>query len=271
MKWHRDSNYLVLLAAKSERDLYKIIEKAEERGIKYKAFREPDLGNAITAIALEPGNESKRLCSSLPLALKNLPSEEDCKKEADLRRVVREMNACEQTEGMTIYEHGMMVRDRLFQLLDHLDGHPLQGEWRLPTWFNEYREQIKNGLMDRYTLDKYTIFHDCGKPNCRTVDENGKQHFHNHAQVSAWVWDPIGGEPEIGRLIGMDMDIHLLKADGVDEFCQRPEAISLLLAGLAEIHANASMFGGIESTSFKIKWKQIDRRGRAILKQLFNN
>lgn len=45
-------------------------------------------------------------------------------------------------------------------------------------------------------------------------------------------------------------------------------AISLLITGLSEIHANASMFGGIESTSFKIKYKQIDSRGKAILKQL---
>lgn len=38
-----------------------------------------------------------------------------------------------------------------------------------------------------------------------------------------------------------------------------------LIAGLSEIHANASMFGGIDSTSFKIKWKQISKRGKKIL------
>jgi hypothetical protein len=45
-------------------------------------------------------------------------------------------------------------------------------------------------------------------------------------------------------------------------------AVTLLLAGLAEIHANAEMFNGFDSPSFKIKYKQIDRRGRAICKFL---
>jgi hypothetical protein len=72
----------------------------------------------------------------------------------------------------------------------------------------------------------------------------------------------------IGRLIEMDMDLHKLKADGVAEFSQRPEAATLLLVALAEIHANAELFGGIESTSFKIKWKQIDKRGKAIVQCL---
>lgn len=51
-----------------------------------------------------------------------------------------------------------------------------------------------------------------------------------------------------------------------EEFAGRPHAVALLLTGLAEVHANASMFGGIESTSFKIKWKNLDKRGRAIAK-----
>jgi len=63
----------------------------------------------------------------------------------------------------------------------------------------------------------------------------------------------------------MDMDIHTIKADGVEEFASRPEAISLLLTGLSEVHSNASMFGGIESTSFKIKFKQLEKRGKKIL------
>ena len=44
--------------------------------------------------------------------------------------------------------------------------------------------------------------------------------------------------------------------------------MSLLLAGLAEIHSNAEMFGGLDSVSFKIKWKQINKRGKAICKLL---
>jgi len=62
----------------------------------------------------------------------------------------------------------------------------------------------------------------------------------------------------------MDMNIHSLKDVGVNDFAQKEGAATLLLTGLAEIHSNAEMFGGIESTSFKIKWKQINKRGKKI-------
>jgi peptidyl-tRNA hydrolase len=41
------------------------------------------------------------------------------------------------------------------------------------------------------------------------------------------------------------------------------------LAGLAEVHSNAKMFGGLASDSFKIKWSQINKRGKAVCKLLF--
>jgi hypothetical protein len=128
---------------------------------------------------------------------------------------------------------------------------------------------ILSKLFDDEIMDAYTLYHDCGKPYCRTVDAEGKQHFPDHANVSHQVWTKIFPDKPntalIGNLIKMDMDIHCLKSEQLEAFAERPEAISLLITGLCEIHANASMFGGIESTSFKIKWKQIDKRGRQIL------
>ena len=108
----------------------------------------------------------------------------------------------------------------------------------------------------------------CWKPACRTVDADGRQHFPDHAAASARVWREAGGDEEVAHLIASDMDIHLLKGEGVEAFARRPEACALLLTGLAEITANASMFGGIESTSFKIKFKNLDKRGRAIVKAI---
>jgi hypothetical protein len=67
----------------------------------------------------------------------------------------------------------------------------------------------------------------------------------------------------------MDMMIHTMKSGDNDEFIKHPEAITLLLAGLAEVHSNAKMFGGTDSTSFKIKWNQINKRGKAICQKLF--
>jgi hypothetical protein len=43
-----------------------------EQGIRFSVFKEPDIDNQITAIALEPGSKSKKICSNLSLALKDI-------------------------------------------------------------------------------------------------------------------------------------------------------------------------------------------------------
>lgn len=70
--WFERSNYLGILAVKNEEGLLKLIDKASSRGLRFSIFFEPDLNYEITAIALEPSKESKRLCGQLPLALKNI-------------------------------------------------------------------------------------------------------------------------------------------------------------------------------------------------------
>jgi hypothetical protein len=87
--------------------------------------------------------------------------------------------------------------------------------------------------------------------------------------MSYETWLRISSNKTIAKLILHDMDIHTMKAADVDEFCRHREATTLLLAGLAEVHSNAKMFGGIESESFKIKWSQINKRGKAICRKLF--
>lgn len=67
--WFDNSNYLGLLSVENELDLYNLMERAQQQGIKFSIFREPDIGNQITAIALSPGPKSKKLCSHLKLAL----------------------------------------------------------------------------------------------------------------------------------------------------------------------------------------------------------
>ena len=67
--WFDKSNYLGLLSVANEYELGRLIEKAIEYGIKFSIFREPDIDNQITAIALSPGPKSKKLCSNLKLAL----------------------------------------------------------------------------------------------------------------------------------------------------------------------------------------------------------
>jgi peptidyl-tRNA hydrolase len=68
--WYKQSNYLGFLSVSNESELLELIEKARQLDIKISIFREPDIENQITAIALAPSPKTKKLCSNLPLALK---------------------------------------------------------------------------------------------------------------------------------------------------------------------------------------------------------
>ncbi len=179
------------------------------------------------------------------------------------------MTECYQTAGINMLQHGQMVHDYYCDLYDHIHNDlPLRHSWRMPDWIND------SGLWSRVfpmeTVRPYQVYHDCGKPACRTVDEEGRQHFPNHARESERVWRGVGGCPIVGRLIAEDMDVHELKHVGVKEFAQRPTGATLLVTALCEVHANAEMFGGLDSTSFKIKWKNVNKRGNAILEEWKN-
>ena len=65
--WHKQSNYIALLVVKNEEELSRLYNKAKNRNIKCVSFKEPDLNDEITSIVLEPGLDSKRLCSYLKL------------------------------------------------------------------------------------------------------------------------------------------------------------------------------------------------------------
>lgn len=179
------------------------------------------------------------------------------------------MEACQQTEGQSVLQHGFSVKEKTFNLIKFLQTDQLIGEWRLPDWIVKYKQHILNSLLPFNIIEEYTIYHDCGKPFCHFIDENGKRHFPNHSELSYQTWLEVGGSEEAALLMKMDMDIHLLQNKDIKEFCQRSQAITLLLVGLAEIHSNAAMFGGLNSTSFKIKYKKINKRGTAICKELF--
>lgn len=179
------------------------------------------------------------------------------------------MQSCQQTEGQSVYQHGISVRNHLFQLIAFLETGKIEGEWKLPDWIHEYRQQLLSSLCSRDVIEQYAIFHDCGKAYCMSIDENGKRHFPDHAEASYRTWLTISNNRQIAKLIRMDMMIHTIKAADIDEFILHAEATTLLLAGLAEVHSNARMFGGTDSTSFKIKWGQINKRGKAICQKLF--
>jgi hypothetical protein len=182
------------------------------------------------------------------------------------------MKNCEQTKGLSVLDHGISVKNYLFDLINHLrNGDTLKYEWVLPDWLYTNKDLILSSLPDDSTLELYTTYHDIGKPFCLTIDSDGKRHFPNHAEVSYAIFKQIFNNDVAAELIRHDMDIHLLKSDGVDDFCKNPFSLALLLTGLAEVHSNAQIFGGLDSTSFKIKNKSINQRGKQILNKIKNN
>jgi hypothetical protein len=187
--------------------------------------------------------------------------------------MVVKMLQCEQAPGLSVYLHGQQVWDRLRQLLDYLKHGGELPDWKLPKWLVEYREQLSQCLYDDTILNLYILYHDCGKPFCLEVDEAGKAHFPNHAEVSSYVWQSVGGDPIVGSLIRDDMVIHTASADEIRHFTlnvwNREKSVSLLLTALAEVHANGKMFGGFGSTSFLSKLKTVERRGNQMCKLLF--
>lgn len=71
-EWYTNSNYLALLSVADEVELMRLIAAAKDAGLKWSAFREPDVGGQITAIAIEPHPKTAELCRTLPLAFKEL-------------------------------------------------------------------------------------------------------------------------------------------------------------------------------------------------------
>lgn len=140
----------------------------------------------------------------------------------------------------------------------------------LPQWYITNKEKLLNNLHSIDTIREYNIYHDSGKHLCLIIDENGKRHYPNHAEVSKKAWLDIGGNELTGHLIGLDMMFHTKTFEQIIEFnLDIKDICTLMLTALAELHANAEMFGGITSDSFKIKMKKLTKLGNKICEHYF--
>lgn len=68
-KWN--NNYLISLSVDSQEKLQKLLLKLHEKDVPLSFFTEPDIGNELTSICFIETEETRRLTSHLPLALKN--------------------------------------------------------------------------------------------------------------------------------------------------------------------------------------------------------
>lgn len=193
-----------------------------------------------------------------------------------IEEMIQDMQACEQTEGFSVLQHGEAVRNNFLQLNNILlnSENEQYGHWRLPNCVWENRSSLFKNLHDNQTIHNYTTYHDCGKPYCLSIDDSGRRHFPNHALISYYVWKSLSDNDEVARLIRDDMIFHTCSAEILTEKLELGEwaikdAVTLYLAALSEIHANATMFGGLDSVNFKMKYKQLERRGKQMCKILF--
>lgn len=147
--------------------------------------------------------------------------------------------------------------------------------FKLPDWYDTYKSEIYSNLHKFKTIKHYNLWHDISKPWVKTIDENGKVHYPDHANKSADMfleYEYIRNDETIARLIRYDMAFHTLKFEEIlDLKLSIQDTCTLLITALAELHSNAKMFGGMDSDSFKIKWKRLNKLGKKILHHTFDH
>lgn len=68
--WRRHSNFLVVVAVPDEQALLDLANRAAQLSLCHTVVREPDYGDSVTAVALQPGAQAQKICAQLPLAPK---------------------------------------------------------------------------------------------------------------------------------------------------------------------------------------------------------
>lgn len=70
------------------------------------------------------------------------------------------------------------------------------------------------------------------------------------------------------------MKIHRVRSSNFEDFMTTPNLITHIVVGYAELESNSDMFGGKDSVSYKIKFKNYEKfskRALSIIKQKPSN
>ena len=163
------------------------------------------------------------------------------------------MRDCEQMKGLSVLAHGEMVHSHYQKLLETI------GE---DEFLNAIYQVSKNSIADLTTMRRYHVYHDCGKPLVK--DAEGR--FPEHEKASAAQWSFLYPEDSVViDLMSKDMLFHTLRGEEVVALWSDPLAPSLYFTAWAELYANAEMFGGRDSDSFKIKRKRLMQAGKKFI------
>lgn len=176
----------------------------------------------------------------------------------------------------TILQHGQAVAENFKYLISFyeelLEKENVKQSYflPLPKWFFEYKNELYLICKNKYEdIISYLILHDCGKPFCLEIDENGKRHFPNHSEISYSTFKIFYENKLIEDLILKDLLCHITKPKDFITLVNEKNIEILLISAIAAMHANSDMFGGIESDSFKIKFKNLEKLGKRILDYKF--
>ena len=179
--------------------------------------------------------------------------------------IMAAMWSCEQSPGVSVLDHGVSVRTRYPDLGGRaLKGQPLLTGWPMPTWALE--AETCASLPGEAVMKENQVHHNCGKPEVLKTDTGRRMYFPGHVAVSVHTCLAARGSPEAAAI--MAIDANLLKAGVVREFVDRPQADAPFLTALAEVHSKAAIFRGTDSESFKIKAKNLDKRGSQVIRAI---
>lgn len=268
--WKEISNSIICLSVKDEHELLKLFDKYREY-TPCILFREPDIDNQATSICLFGTPEIRKTLRNLPLLGKE--------NKYSYKNVINRMIMTQQNNKQNILEHGLSVMKYFNEIKKTLKNSTEYNSFlnlKIPDFIIDNKDFILENLLSDDILNEYQQYHDIGKPYCIKYDEEGKIHFPNHEEYSSKIYLEFSDHCEkllISKLIYHDMDFHKLKPSECDSYLNqsklsKSEIISLLLTTLAELNSNADMFGGFESTSFKIKYKNYLKISKKIIENL---
>lgn len=263
--WYKNNNSIILLTTSDLKEFRKILAKADNLGIKYSKFLEPDMAYQETAACFSPSQEAKKLLRHCQLLGGPTQKKEDPKTILDYKLIMK--NEKQGRSQISLWEHGSdckkafieIIKGERFGCLDKISW--LDDAIKdLVTNYGEF-SQDSNGWRDILT---YIQYHDIGKIHSKSEDETGI-HYNGHAKSSYDTWIKIGGSEDIARLMLNDMVMHSATQDECRKALSYNDFKILRISALAEIISNARMgiFGEakFEETSFKIKLKKIKRNG----------
>lgn len=165
------------------------------------------------------------------------------------------MHSCMQTEGMSIWQHGVDVHEKYLHIIDILSDKS-ENDYNLPI---ELFDIYKNyPVIDIEIMKHYHVYHDCAKGMCLEIDENGRRHYPEHCYWSMKQYSYLFPDRGIEQfMVFHDMDFHTMKTAELYPLSMSHCAFSLYLTSWAELTSNAIMFGGLTSDSYKIKRKKL--------------